>query len=111
MSSNHFADAVTRLNYIFLQKPKENPIKDVIYQESIASGSDSFQEYGPPKVAFELSKQGLPDVVTEQVFAVIEDKVQENVEEKVAVSQTEAIVADSEGKVIKYFHKYWTNVT
>ncbi|XP_014360186.2 uncharacterized protein LOC106712210 [Papilio machaon] len=86
-----------------VQKPKENPVKDVLFQESIASGSDSFQEYGPPKVEvvpLELSKQGLPDVVIEQSFAVIEAKSQENVEEQVeVVTETQTIIGDSEANL------------
>ncbi|XP_072933741.1 uncharacterized protein [Epargyreus clarus] len=52
-------------------KPLQNPIKDVIFQESEASGSDFLQEYGPPKVqevTQDIAQQGLPDENNEKLF-------------------------------------------
>ncbi|XP_068624340.1 uncharacterized protein [Battus philenor] len=83
-----------------VEKPKENQFKDVVFQETEASGSDSLREYGPPKVEtifLEPSKQGLPDIVTEQAFAVIEAKVEKK--EESAVTEVEATVEDSEANL------------
>ncbi|CAH2061801.1 unnamed protein product, partial [Iphiclides podalirius] len=84
-----------------VQKPKEKLIQENVIQESEASGSNSFQEYGPPKVeeiSLELSKQGLPDAITEQTFAVIDVKAKQVDEEKIALTENQVFAEDSEGK-------------
>ncbi|CAG4980484.1 unnamed protein product [Colias eurytheme] len=91
------------------QKPAENPLKDVILQESEASGSEALREYGPPKVAEvsqDLIKQSLPDVAIEQDFNEIKQE-QENYEIKQdvaaaveeSVNLNEAVVASVEEAV------------
>ncbi|CAG4960674.1 unnamed protein product [Parnassius apollo] len=82
--------------------PKEIPIKEAVMQESEASGSDSFQEYGPPKVqevSQDLSNQGLPDAEIEQTFAAVDLKVEQNEEKEVAVAVAQAATEEVEGKV------------
>ncbi|XP_061725175.1 uncharacterized protein LOC133531090 isoform X2 [Cydia pomonella] len=65
-----------------VQKPADNPLQDVILNDSDASGSDALREYGPPKVvevSQDLTRQALPETVTEQAFIVIEAKFAEEV--------------------------------
>ncbi|KAM3968958.1 uncharacterized protein ACR2FA_002630 [Aphomia sociella] len=86
------------------QKQEENPLKDVVFQESEASSSDFLREYGPPKVeeiVRDITKQNLPDVVTEQAFVVIEAKFNEDVKEStdtVTESGVENVSVDTEAK-------------
>ncbi|XP_063543217.1 probable serine/threonine-protein kinase kinX [Cydia strobilella] len=65
-----------------VQKSSENPLQDVILNESEASSSDALREYGPPKVvevSQDLTSQALPETETEQAFVAIEAKFAEEV--------------------------------
>lgn len=76
------------INVVFVkfQVKPDNPLKEVLYQETEASGSEGLREYGPPKVEI---NQGLPDEVTEQLFSseVVETKSEVAVEEKETITE------------------------
>ncbi|XP_059045872.1 uncharacterized protein LOC131841570 [Achroia grisella] len=80
------------------QKPEDNPLKDVIFQETEASGSDFLREYGPPKneeIIQDITRQSLPEVITEQAFAVIEARFNDDVKEiSSAVTENAEIRSD-----------------
>ncbi|XP_053620662.1 uncharacterized protein LOC128681088 [Plodia interpunctella] len=83
-------------------KTSDNPLKETLFQETEASGSDFLREYGPPKVqevSQDITQQGLPDVATEQSFVVIGAKITQEVEDEVKtgeVTETEAVVVAEE---------------
>ncbi|XP_052747924.1 uncharacterized protein LOC116413619 [Galleria mellonella] len=83
------------------QRTEENPLKDVIFQESEASSSDFLREYGPPKneeVIQDITKQNLPDVATEQAFAVIETRFNGEIKENSdAVTENAVVEGDAVG--------------
>ncbi|XP_063370324.1 titin-like [Cydia amplana] len=77
-----------------VQKPAENSLQDVILNESEASGSDALREYGPPKVvevSQDLTRQALPETVTEQAFVIIEAKFAEEVDGEVKEGEVRGV--------------------
>ncbi|KAJ0170578.1 hypothetical protein K1T71_013949 [Dendrolimus kikuchii] len=87
-----------------VEKPAENPIKDLILEDTEPAGSDGLREYGPPKVqevSQDISNQGLPDTIVDQTFVSVEKEVntaaivleassvEGNKEEKVLTAVTE----------------------
>ncbi|CAH0598659.1 unnamed protein product [Chrysodeixis includens] len=86
-----------------VSKPSDSPLKENLFQETEASGSEALREYGPPKldeVIQIVASQALPDVATEQTFLVeslanqdLVAAVEEAVVEEVATA-TESQIAE-----------------
>ncbi|XP_026744264.1 uncharacterized protein LOC113505661 [Trichoplusia ni] len=75
-----------------VSKPSDGPLKENLFQETEASGSEALREYGPPKldeVIQILPSQALPDVATEQTF-LVEAKVNQDLVAAVEEAEVEA---------------------
>ncbi|XP_026744317.1 uncharacterized protein LOC113505709 [Trichoplusia ni] len=78
-----------------VSQPSDSPLKEDLFQETEASGSEALREYGPPKldeVIQILPSQALPDVATEHTF-LVEAKINQDL---VAVVEEDAVEANNE---------------